>query len=149
MARFRFQLQAVLQHRLRLEQEQQRVVAELESTRATLEGTIRSCQDALVRERSEMRSMLQAADMRGVRFQAGAATRIIASAQRAVLELAGVHKRLEAARAVLLEATKRRKAVDLLKERRFEEWRYQQARREAEATDEIAVMRAAHGGDLI
>ena len=92
--------------------------------------------------------MLQAADMRGVRFQAGAATRLIASAQRAVLELAGVHKRLEAARAVLLEATKRRKAVELLKERRFEEWQQEQARREAAATDEIAVMRAGYGGDL-
>lgn len=148
MARFRFQLEAVLQHRLRIEQEQQRIVAELETTRERLEGTIRTCQEELLRERSEMRSMLQAADMRGVRFQAGAASRLVAAAQRAVIELAGIHKRIEAARAVLLEATKRRKAVDLLKERRFEEWRQEQARREAAATDEIAVMRAGYGGDL-
>ncbi len=148
MARFRFELEAVLQHRLRLEQEQQRVVAELESSRATLEGTIRSCQDGLVRERTEMRAMLESSDIRGAKFQSGAAGRLVATAQRAVLELAGVHKRLEAARAALLEATKSRKAVELLKERRLEEWRYQQARREAEAIDEIAVMRAGYGDEL-
>ncbi len=148
MARFRFALEAVLQHRLRLEQEQQRVVAELESSRANLEGTIRSCQDGLVRERTEMRTLLESSDIRGAKFQSGAASRLIATAQRAVLELAGIHKRLETARATLLEATKSRKAVELLKERRFEEWRYQQARREAEAIDEIAVMRAGYGDEL-
>lgn len=148
MARFRFELEAVLQHRIRLEQEQQRVVAELETSRAALESAIRSCQDGLVRERAEMRAVLAANDIRGARFQAGAATRLVGSAQRAVLELAGVHKRLEGARAMLLEATKRRKAVELLKDRRFEEWRQLQAKREAEAIDEMAVMRAAHGDEL-
>src|SRR5260221_10470421 len=102
MARFRFELEVVLEHRRRLEQERQRVVAELESRRVAIEDTIRSCQAGLVRERAEMRSLLEAADIRGARFQAGAANRLVSHAQRAVLELAGLHKRLDAARAALL-----------------------------------------------
>jgi flagellar protein FliJ len=41
----------------------------------------------------------------------------------------------------LLEATKRRKAVELLRERRFEQWRLDLERRETAAVDELAVMR--------
>jgi flagellar export protein FliJ len=90
-----------------------------------------------------MRESLRAGDVRAVRLQSGAAVRLGMAAQRAVLELAGVHRRLEGARAELLEAAKRRKAVELLRERRYEEWRTDQNRRELAAVDELAVMAAA------
>src|SRR5262249_51621641 len=86
-------------------------------------------------------------DLRGVRFQAGAALRLITLAQRAVLRLAGVHKKLDAARLELLEATTRRKAVGALRERRLEEWKHEEKRREAGAADEVSVMFAARGAD--
>jgi flagellar protein FliJ len=143
--RFRFELQAVLDHRERQEREHQRIVAELERHRVSLENIIRACQEGLNHEREHMRSMLAGADMRGARQQVAAAARLSTQAQRAVLELAGLHKRLDAARVALLESTKRRKAVELLKERRFEEWTHVQNKKEAEAVDEIAVMRAARG----
>lgn len=149
MARFRFQLQAVLDHRVRIEEQHQRVVMELEAKRVALEDTIRSCQQGLEAERAETRTLLRAADIRGARFQAGAASRFVATAQRAVLELAGVHKRLESARAALLEAAKQRKAVELLKEHRYEEWRSQLNRRENAELDELAVMRAGRAEDLL
>jgi len=145
VARFKFELEAVLEHRKRLEQERQKAVAELESQRVGLEGIIRRCQEGLVHEKEEMKALLKGADMRGVRFQIAAAGRLTASAQRAVLELAGLHKRLEAARVLLLDAARRRKAVELLKERRFEEWMRHQNKLEAEAMDELAVMRAGQG----
>ncbi len=148
MARFRFELQAVLDQRERIEQARQKVVAELEAQRVGLEDVIRRCQENLVRERQEMKAMLEAADLRGVRFQAAAAGRLTVTAQRAVLELAGVHKRLEAARLSLLEASRSKRAVELLKERRFEEWKYAQNKVEAAALDELVVMRGVHGGDL-
>jgi flagellar protein FliJ len=145
MPRFRFELQAVLDHRQRQEREHQRIVADLERQRVALESTIRACQNGLSEERGHMRALLAAADVRGARQQIAAASRLTAQAQRAVLELAGLHKRIEAARAVLLEATKRRKAVELLKERRLEEWSRAMNKKEADAIDEIAVMRAARG----
>ncbi len=147
MPRFRFELEVVLEHRLRIEQDRQKAVAELETVRVGLENRIRECQHGLENERREMKLLLQASDMRGVRHQAAASNRLIGSAQRAALELAGVHKRLEVARAALLEATKRRKAVELLKERRYEEWMQKQNKKEAEAIDEMAVMAASRGDE--
>jgi flagellar FliJ protein len=142
MAKFRFKLDAVLRHRTMIEQQRQRALAALETERLRLESVIRMCQEALEHERAEMRGRLSAADLQGARWQAGASMRLIARAQRAAIELAGVFKRIAAAREELLAAARRRKAVELLKERRYEEWRVDQSRRELAAVDELAVMAA-------
>ena len=147
MAKFRFQLEAVLKHRKNIEQQKQRAVAELEIQRVRLEGAIRGFQDGIAREKAELRGMLNEADLRGARWQAAASMRLLNAARRAALELAGVYKRIETARADLLEAAKRRKAVELLKERRYEEWRQTEARRELAAVDELAVMAAGRKDD--
>jgi flagellar export protein FliJ len=153
VARFIFQLEAVLKQRLAIEREKQLAVAALERERTGLEDLIRSYQRDLTQERQELRDQLAAEreggtllDLRGVRFQAGAALRMVTLAQRAVLRLAGTHKKLDAARLELLEATTRRKAVETLKERRLEEWRQEQKRREGAAADELNVMFAARAG---
>lgn len=142
MAKFRFKLEAVLRHRTMIEQQKQRALADLETERLRLEAYIRRCQDGIEQERSELRGLLSAADLQGARWQAGASIRLVARAQRAAIELAGVHKRISAAREELLAATRRRKAVDLLKERRREEWVSEQSRREMATVDELAVMAA-------
>jgi flagellar protein FliJ len=147
MARFRFGLQAVLDHREMIERQQQKVVAGFEAQRVRLEGVLRECQRSIATEKAGQRTMLGSADIYGARQQAAAALRLMVAAQRAAVELAGVHKRLEAARAELLEAAKRRKAVELLRERRFEEWKRDLDRRELAAVDELAVMRAARKDD--
>jgi flagellar FliJ protein len=141
--RFRFALQAVLDHREMIEQQKQKAVAELESRRLDLEALIRSHQRTIAHERAEQRTLLEHGRVMDARAQAASTVRISALAQRAVLELSGVHARLQAARAELLEAAKRRKAVELLKERRFEQWKLEQNRREAAALDELSVMQAA------
>lgn len=67
--------------------------------------------------------------------------------QHSVIQLAGVHQRLEASRLELVEATTRRKAVEVLKERRHEQWKSEEKRRENAASDELAVMGAARQGE--
>src|SRR5262245_41080180 len=129
MPRFRFALQPVLDHREMIEEQKQRAVAVLEAQRVRLEETIRDHQRGITPERQEMRASLRAGNLRAVRLQSGASVRLAAAAQRAVIELAGVHRRLEAARTELLDAAKRRKAVELLKERWYEDWRTDQNRR--------------------
>jgi flagellar export protein FliJ len=159
MAKFVFQLEAVLKQRLAVEREKQLKVAELEQERAVIEGAIRALQLDLTQEKQELHDQLTSErvrgqsggtpiDLRGVRFQAGAALRIITLAQRAVLRLAGVHKKLDAARLALLEAATRRKAVETLKERRYAEWLEDQKRRENAAADELSVMLAARTEEL-
>lgn len=149
MPKFRFALQAVLDQRERVEQQKQRVVADLEGQRAVVEGKLRGFQRAISQEKLDQREKLRAGDVAGARGQAAAIVKLAAAAQRAVLELAGVHKRLEGARADLLEAAKRRKAVELLRERRQEEWRMALERRENAEMDELAVMRAGRKDELV
>lgn len=146
MATFRFQFEAVLRHRRDQERREQMAVAELEARRHDLEATIRQHQGGIVSARGDLRDRLApgvTVDLRSVRMQASASLHLVGLAQRAVLELAGVHERLDRARRVLLRASVRRKAVELLKERKHHEWQQEQNRREDRALDELAVMRAA------
>ena len=149
MPRFRFNLEAVLELRRREERDKQLVVVTLEQDRLALEERIRSLQRGIVQERLDLRDRLggeSAIRLADVRVQANAGLHLVARAQRAVLELAGVHKRLETARAGLLDTTKKRKAVETLRDRRFDEWRAEQNRREAAELDELAIM-SAHRKD--
>jgi flagellar biosynthesis chaperone FliJ len=158
MARFVFELEAVLEQRSAVERDKKLAVATLERERLVIEESIRVCQRGIVREKEEWRSRLGGAhgadggvvvdgrpspglDVRSIRLQASTTGQLNAKAQQEVLRLAGVHKRLEAARRELLEATTRRKAVDLLKEKRYQEWKHALARRESAELDELMVMR--------
>lgn len=151
MARFVFELEAVLTQRVAQERERKLAVAALERERERLESVIRGCRDAIHATREDIRAVLRpgagVVDTREVRRLAGGEASDVARAQRAVLELAGVHRRLEAARRALLEAAVRRKAVELLRERRYEAWVLAQRRREDAALDELAVMKAARRED--
>jgi flagellar export protein FliJ len=61
--------------------------------------------------------------------------------QRQVIELVQkavqAKKRLEEARTRLAEAARRRKAIEILREKQFDRWRMQQARAETALGDEI------------
>ncbi|HRQ72129.1 MAG TPA: flagellar export protein FliJ [Phycisphaerales bacterium] len=149
MPRFVFKLEPVLNLREREEREHQRAVAVLERERMRLEAFIRECQRASRAERLVLRDALAEGgrvDLWPVRMQAAAAGELTTRAARAAVELAGLTKRIEQARALLIEATKRRRAMELLKERRLEEWRRTEAKAEFLLVDEIG-MRVAHTRD--
>lgn len=146
--RFVFSLQPVLEQRLRVERERQRQVAELERDRLAIEREIAGYERAIIGERDDLRARLfqersgERVNLAQVRQQAHASLGLIARAQRAVVRLAGVQKRLDAARLELIRAAADRRGVEVLRERRFEAWKREQERREALAMDELAVMRA-------
>ncbi|HPO93797.1 MAG TPA: flagellar export protein FliJ [Phycisphaerales bacterium] len=144
MARgFRFQLQPVLEQRERQEREQQRRVALIEGERVALENRLREIQGQIEAAKGELRGRLgrdgTTVVVRDVRFQAGATLALLVQAQSTALALAGTLKRLEAARGELLKATTARKAVQLLKDRRYAQWRLERERKEAAEVDEIAT----------
>lgn len=145
MARFVFQFEAVLTQRRSEERRAQLAVAAVERDRERVEEYIRECQRGVMAARADLREHLvegTRVNLHAVRLQAGASLSLVGRAQRAVLELAGVHKRLDAARLDLLRAAIRRKAVEALRERRREAWLAEQKRREAAELDELMVMRA-------
>ena len=145
--RFQFRLQPVLEQRERIEQEQQRRVAEIESERLRHEQTLRTIQAELAQARDGLRARLQQpgaeAGFASVRWQANASLHTTIRAQRAAIELAGTLRRLESARAELLKATADRKAVQMLKDKRYAEFQTEMRRRESGELDELMVMR--HG----
>ncbi len=147
MAKFRFNLEPVLGQRRAAEQEKQRAVGELERERLGMEDRLRAWNDSLRGGRAELRVALGQSGgpvaMEEVRMHASASLRMVSEAERLAVSLAGLYRRIERARGELLEAARSRRAVELLKEHRFEEWKRDQDRREREAVDEIAVMRAA------
>lgn len=152
MPRFRFHLQPVLDQRQRAEDRCRLAVATLERQRLDIERAIRACQDGIAHERGELRRYLAGGEgpvpLRDARLQAAAGASLDARARQEVLRLAGLCKRLEAARSELLAATAARKAVELLRERRLDAWRCEQSRLEAAAVDELAVMGASRKEEL-
>ena len=132
--------------REREEREKKRALAEIERERRVLEDRIRGYQRNIEIEQAGLAEMLVSSggggiDFRGARLQANAAISNRFSAQKTVLELAGVHHRLERARIELSEASARRKAVELLRDRQLEAFESEQRRRESAELDDISVMR--------
>lgn len=144
MARFRFALQPVLNQRERTEQERLVTVAELERQRIEIEDQLRMLQGRIEYERAELRSGLDAAlNVGAIRLQASASLHAVAEAQKLVFKLAGVHQKTKVARVRLAEATAARKALEMLKERRYQEWVSQINRREDRLLDDVSTFSAA------
>jgi len=146
MPRFRFPLEGLLKSRRMLEQARQRAVADFERERLALQDRLRRQQEAIVSDRQDLRgALLGTLDAHMLRLHAASSIQQMRLAQRLVLELAGVHRRLETARAALVEASRARRAIELLRERRFEQWKAALDKADNQALDELAVIAAARG----
>jgi len=148
MPPFHFNLQSLLDARVRAEQAEQLAVAELERERLRLEDELRRRQADIAAGKGELRGGLTGRlDLRSLRLGAGSTLHVIRSARQLVLALAGVHQRIEAARARLLAATTRRRALELLRDRRYARWKARLDKAEAAALDELALNAAARPED--
>lgn len=147
MARFVFRLAPLLRARRHAEQQQQRRVAEIERDRLRLEDTLRQHQRSISQGKQSVRDRLVGRlDTSDLRIHAGSSLAMMRKAHRVVLELAGVHRRLEQVRADLIEATQRRRALELLRDQRHEQWKADQNKAETAALDDLASTSATRKG---
>jgi len=158
MARFVFELESVLEQRRREEEAHQRAVAALERERIALEDEIASRRDRIRAEHEALRAELgrvRAGDDESafggvnatdLRRQAHASLTEIARAEARVRALAGLCERLDTARLGLLEAMTKRRALEVLRERRHEAWKAEAKRREEAEADDLTVLRAGRAG---
>ena len=138
MARFVFKLQALLDLRRREEEGCQRALGALNQTRASIEGLLRRHQQQISRNKLEMRDRLVGTiDTAELRMQAHAAIGVMREAQSAAIELAGLVRKQELAREELVAARARRRAVEMIRERRLAEWKLEQERREVADLDDL------------
>jgi flagellar FliJ protein len=141
MAKFVFQLEGVLKQRKWAEQEKQRALAEIQAEMNQLQGELRAMDQTVQAANLDLK-MNRLTGPLDMSFLA-AHRRYLNSTQRKAMDLvrkmAQVQKRLEEARNALMEAAKQRKIVEKLREKQYERWRDDQARRELSAADEAAT----------
>ena len=143
MSRFSFSLQSLLELRKRQEQEHQQHVAALQRRRYALEDSLRRQQHQVEDARSQLRRRLVGTlDAEDVRRFAAAAVQEQRQIQRILPELGELHRKIEGAQRVLLEAARRRKALERLREQKFAEWRAAQLRQEGRILDDLAATSA-------
>ncbi len=156
MAVFRFRLERLLEQRRREERDKQAVVASIERERLAIEDRLRGRQRAFESVRSDLRSLLgvqaintgaESVTIADLRQQAAASHHLVADAQRLALALAGVHRRLDAAREELARAAAARKAVEKLRDRERDAFERSLRKKEQAEMDEIASTRAARRAD--
>ncbi len=146
MARFRFKLQPLLDHRKRIEGEKQRMLAAIDRRRIELEGQIRAMQHRIAENKADLgRNLVGRVDTRAIRGQAAMSMQLDARIRRLVAVLAEVYRRAEHARAELLLARTRVKAIERLRDRRYEQWRQEQGRRETAMIDDLTTTRYESG----
>ena len=123
-----------------------------------IEGRVRVVQQRLTVERDELRALLgpgAGSGSRGVvrvsvtsvRMQATAGLHGLAQLRTLAIELAGVLKRVEGARAQLMAAAVARKAVEKLREQRLAAWKREQDRKESAELDDLTLMRSGGSPD--
>lgn len=140
MNRFRFALDPLLRLRRREEDALKRELGTLEQERGRIEALLHRHQQSIVSGKDSMRDALVGrlnVDM--LRQQATATFAVDRVARRTAVELAAHAQRTERARAALTEASRRRRAVELLRERKLAEWHAERERQETAFLDELAT----------
>ncbi len=141
MATFEFRLEALLAHRLQLEKDKQRKMAEVQQK---IQAVVAQIQDAQARIAAENRTLgarelTGSLDMQYIgnerRFVGNLHFKIVMLIQK----VAELEKDLAVARGELLEAARARKVIEKLRERQLARWRAGQDRKEAILMDEIAT----------
>lgn len=139
MSAFRFALEPLLTLRRMEEERTQRAVALIERERAEIEERIRTQQGHIHEGKESLRSgLVGQLDVTQLRQQAASSMQVSRKTHQLVIRLAGVHQRLAQARAALVEAMRARRAIEILREKRFEEWRAEQGRREIRELDDLS-----------
>jgi flagellar FliJ protein len=142
MKRFRFKLEPLLRHRQRLEDDERRAVAVLVRQQVEIENQIRSLQNQVDSSKRHLGGeLLGNVDGDAIRTQAAFVLSLESQMQRLALQLANVYRSVQAAREKLLEASKSRRAIERLKEMRYEEWQKNMSKSEASAIDDLVTCR--------
>lgn len=141
MATYQFSLEPLLKHRQAIEDRAQQDLAKILRQRMILMHQLSSEQQTILESRRELADGLQGTvDMNRVGHFARYSGQVTQLAQTMAVRLGKLESDLNRAHACLAEAMRERKSVELLKRRRYKQWRRRQRRQETAELDEIALM---------
>ena len=149
MARFRFSLEGVLRQRALVEREKQRVVADRQAIVAKLTTELRALDRQMQSATAEVRDhrLVGRLDLSYL----AAHRRYALAMQRRAVELArriaSAQVAVEQAQGELVEAARRRKAIEKLREKRLAQWQAEHQRKESSELDEIGMRIAYEAHD--
>jgi flagellar protein FliJ len=148
MAKFVFQLEGVLQHREQIEKQRMRAVAEAQSQMKELESQLHGL-DVTVQEAARNARDSHLVGVLDLGFLA-AHRRFMNASQRQAMDLVGLmakaRKTLEDAQKQLIEAAKKKKIIEKLREKQHARWLAEQSRVEAIELDELSMQLAFRWG---
>ena len=141
MAQFHFQLQGVLEHRERIEKDRQRDLAAAQAEMVRLNGELQAVHREVQQSTADVRDhhLVGRLDMAYLaahrRYMLGMQRRVMGLAQK----ISSQQQVVIAARQALAEASKQKKILEKLREKRRREWAEALARREGAALDELTT----------
>jgi flagellar protein FliJ len=141
MPKFDFKLEGVLRQRKNAEQQLQRELAVFQGEMAELEAELRAL-DLSVQQTTEDLRQNRMTGRLDLNFL-GAHRRFTLAMQRKAMGIAqlmnGVRIKMVESQRKLTEAVKKRKVLEKLREKQFEEWRQAMAKQELHDLDEVAM----------
>lgn len=141
MAQFHFQLQGVLEHRERIEKDRQRDLAAAQAEMVRLNGELQAIDREVQQNTAEVRDhhLVGRLDMAFLaahrRYMLGMRRKVVGLAQK----ISSQQHVVTAARDALAEASKQKKILEKLRDKRRQQWAQTLSRREAAALDELTT----------
>lgn len=140
MPRFVFKLKGVLRQRVQIEEQRQRDLAQAREQAAQVEQELRTLSQSMRTTLEEVRAgrLTGKLDLHFLAAHRRYTASMQQKAQLLAQRLAAMQPLIEARRLALVEAAKRRKAIEKLRERRKEQWLGEQSRLETADLDEVS-----------
>ena len=142
MASFHFKLQPVLRQRELAEEQCQRELAMYLRKRMILHDQLRGMQQTISTSKRELgQSLVGKVDLARIGDFARYSGQVTQRAYQIVTRLRELEPEIAAARQKLVEASRRRKAIQLLRDRQHQQWLDEQNRAQTLEMDELATQR--------
>ena len=141
MARFVFKLEAVLRQRKQIEQQKLRDLAVRQQALVALQEDLQNLQNQAQNATQDLRENRLVGTINLSFLSAHRRFIMSMGRQAAVLtqKITQAQKLVDEARLILAEAARNRKAIEKLKEKHYENWRTEQAKKESDALDEVGM----------
>jgi flagellar protein FliJ len=141
MAKFVFQLEGVLRQRTHVEQQRKRELAVVQQQMSTLEAELRALDASVRNAEQDLRQnrLIGKIDLAFLAAHRRYAFAMQRKAMGVAQKMANLQVQLEKAAKLAAEASKQKKILEKLRERRFARWREQLQRRDMIEMDEIST----------
>ena len=140
MAKFEFRLEPVLRQRELVEEDRQRDLAKVLRQRMILQTQLQNMQRSITESKHGLADgLVGKVDLDQVSHFARYSGQQSQRAHQILVRMTDLERQIQEARGLLLNATRDRKRLELLRQRRFDRWRSDQQRREAIEMDELSM----------